>query len=148
MSWPIPADARRVFTDTAAYFAAVNRTDAGHTETSATMEELIVTRRRLFTTNFILAELHALLLTRLNRAVAAAALRRIEESRITTVVRVSARDERRAREIITRYEDKDFSLTDGTSFAVMERLHIRYAFTLDHNFAQYGWTVIGPSDAR
>jgi predicted nucleic acid-binding protein len=148
MSWSIPADARRVFTDTSAYFAAVNRTDANHAEAAAALAELVASRRHLFTTNFILAELHALLLARLNRTVAATALRQLDESRLTTVVRVSARDERRARQIIARYDDKDFSLTDATSFAVTERLHIRHAFSLDHNYAQYGWTLIGPPEAR
>ena len=51
----------------------------------------------------------------------------------------------RAREIIRQYEDKSFSLTDATSFAVMERLRISYAFTFDRNFAQYGFTILTPS---
>ena len=70
-------------------------------------------------------------------------LTEIDTSQVTTVVRVSARDEQRARAIIARYTDKDFSLTDATSFAVMERLGISEAFTLDQNFAQYGWTMLG-----
>ncbi len=41
-----------------------------------------------------------------------------------TIIRVSEADEQRAHEIIYQYDDKDFSLTDATSFAVMERLHI------------------------
>ena len=57
-----------------------------------------------------------------------------------TVVRVSMRDERRARAIVAQYSDKDFSLTDAMSFAVMERLGIGAAFTLDDHFAQYGFT--------
>ena len=136
--------ARRVFVDTAAYFAAANRRDANHPSATATMRELVAERRRLFTTNFILAELHALLLTRLNRQVAASVLREVAESRVTTIVRVSARDERRARDIIFQYTDKDFSLTDATSFAVMERLHISYAFSFDRNFAQYGFRLLPP----
>lgn len=61
----------------------------------------------------------------------------------TTVVRVSAEDEERARAIIFQYDDKDFSLTDALSFAVMERLRIRAALSFDRNFAQYGFQLLG-----
>jgi predicted nucleic acid-binding protein len=44
--------------------------------------------------------------------------------------------------IIYQYDDKDFSLTDATSFAVMERLRVPAAFTFDRHFAQYGFTVL------
>ena len=103
-------------------------------------------RRRLVTTNFVLAELHALLLTRLDRRVAARVLAEVDASALTTIVRVAARDEHRVREIVFDYDDKDFSLTDATSFAVMERLRIGQVFTLDRNFAQFGWTVLDPAD--
>jgi predicted nucleic acid-binding protein len=95
----------------------------------------------VFTTNFVLAETHALLLTRLNRFVAARFLDETEDMPVT-MVRVTEEDEQRARAIIRQYDDKDFSLTDATSFAVMERLAISQAFTLDRNFAQYGWVVL------
>jgi predicted nucleic acid-binding protein len=54
---------RRVFFDTSAYFAVANRRDASHASTRAVMEQLVAERRQLFTTNFIVAELHALLLS-------------------------------------------------------------------------------------
>lgn len=136
----------RVFVDTSAYFAVANRRDANHERAVAVMRHLVAERRRFFTTNFVLAELHALLLTRLDRQVARLVLEQTDASRLTTVVRVSARDERRARDIVSTYIDKDFSLTDASSFAVMERLRIAQAFTLDQNFVQFGWTVLGLSD--
>ena len=43
-----------------------------------------------------------------------------------------------------KYQDKDFSLTDAISFAVMERLQITQAFTFDRHFAQYGFTLVQP----
>ena len=110
------------------------------------MQALVEGRHRLVTTNFVLAELHALLLMRVNRRLAAQVLTAVDGSALTTIVRVAARDERRAREIIFGYMDKDFSLTDATSFAVMERLHIPQAFTLDRNFAQFGWPMLDLSD--
>jgi predicted nucleic acid-binding protein len=132
-----------VFTDTSAYFALSYTSDASHASAQVHMRELAAARCRLYTSNFIAAELHALLLTRINRFVAATALATLDASQLTTMERVTEGDELRAREIIARYTDKDFSLTDATSFAIMERLGISHAFTYDRNFAQYGWAVIG-----
>ncbi len=60
----------------------------------------------------------------------------------TSVVRVEEGDEERAFVIITRYQDKDFSMTDATSFAVMERLNLHWAFSFDSDFRQYGWNIL------
>ena len=51
----------------------------------------------------------------------------------------------RGQQIIFQYSDKDFSLTDATSFAVMERLRIGTAFSYDRHFAQYGFALLRPS---
>ena len=135
--------ARRVFVDTSAYFAAANRREAAHDRFGSLFWRVVNERWRLFTTNFVLAELHALLLARVDRYVALRVLAEVDASEATTIVRVSAGDEQRARTIIKQYDDKDFSLTDATSFAVMERLRISQVLTLDRNFAQYGWTFYG-----
>jgi uncharacterized protein len=100
-------------------------------------------RHRLTTTNAVLFELHGLLLNRLDRRVALATLSELRVSQ--TIVR--ERDEIRADEILTRYEDKDFSLTDALSFAVMERLGVGAALTLDRHFAQFGWVIIPFAEA-
>jgi len=142
MSAHRPSFSRRVFVDTSAYFAVANRRDTHHTAAQAALSQLIAEHRPLFTTNFILAETHALLLTKVNRDVAARVLFEIDKSQMTTIIRVSAADEARARDIIQQYQDKNFSLTDAASFAVMERLGISQAFTFDGNFSQYGYTVI------
>jgi predicted nucleic acid-binding protein len=89
----------------------------------------------------IVAEIHALLLKRVGRDVAALAVQWIDASS-TTIVRVTTDDETRAREIIFAHSDKDYTLTDATSFAVMERLHIGTAFTLDRHFIQFGFAIL------
>ena len=38
--------------------------------------------------------------------------------------------------------DKDWSLTDCLSFAIMEDMGIRDALTLDHHFEQAGFNII------
>ena len=58
------------------------------------------------------------------------------------VIRARAADEERAKQILFQYTDKDFSFADAISFAVMERLTIRLAFTFDRDFAQYGFPVL------
>ena len=135
---------RRVFADTSAYAALIDRTDLDHRDAVRIQTRLIAERWRIYTTNFIVAELHALLLARRDRSVAAKALRDIDQSVGTTIVRADEGDEQRAREIIYQYQDKDFSLTDALSFAVMERLGIGYAFTFDRHFVQYGFALVAP----
>lgn len=127
--------------DTSAYFALTDSRETTHQAARVIATRLGTERWRLFTTNFIVAETHALLLARLGRDPAARVLQEIDRGSIT-IVRVTAADEQRARKIIYQYDDKEFSLTDATSFAVMERLKIPYAFTFDRNFTQYGLTVL------
>jgi len=64
------------------------------------------------------------------------------EQSSTTLVWVTPRDVARAKAIVYQYDDKDFSLTDATSFAVMERLTIPQALSFDRNFVQYGISVL------
>ncbi len=139
-----PLGVRRVFVDTSALYALADPRDGNHAAASAIINHLADEPSQLFTTNFIVAEIHALVLTRRGRYRALQALEELYRSS-TTIVRVSAQDERQAMGILTRYDDKEFSLTDATSFAVMERLRIPHAFTFDHNFAQYGLTVLTPT---
>ncbi len=87
---------RRVFVDTSAYDAATIERDSRHAMVGATIERLVRDRRRLDTTNVVLAELHALVLTRGSAAAALRALERIRSSASTTVVRVTRHDEERA----------------------------------------------------
>jgi uncharacterized protein len=133
--------------DTSAYFALFDARDDNHEAARAIWTQFASEHWRTVTTNFLIAEAHALLLTRLGRESAIRFLDQFERS-TTTVVRISAADERRGREIIHEYEDKDFSLTDATSFSVMERLRIGYGFTFDRHFSQNGFASPVPANAR
>jgi predicted nucleic acid-binding protein len=131
-----------VFVDTSGLVALLADRDGRHADARMVQARLVRDRMQLVTTNFVLAEMHALLLVRVGRGHAIRSLLGIDRSD-TVVVRVAEEDERRAREILVRYDDKDFTLVDATSFAVMERLGITEAFTFDHHFVQFGLRVLG-----
>jgi predicted nucleic acid-binding protein len=46
-------------------------------------------------------------------------------------------EEQRAKEILARHADKDWTLCDAVSFAVLDARRVTRAFTFDHHFRQY-----------
>ena len=138
---PLPLRERRVFVDSSAYLALLDTDDEHHSEAIETLQELAQARYRQFTTNVLLIESHALILSVLGRGRAAQFLKDMQESN-TVVIRARAADEERAKQILFQYTDKEFSFADAISFAVMERLAIRLAFSFDRDFAQYGFSVL------
>ncbi|WP_422393007.1 23S rRNA-specific endonuclease VapC20 [Moorella humiferrea] len=92
----------------------------------------------LILTNFILAETHALILSRIGHELA----REWVKNLVWKIERVKEEDEKRAREIIIAYRDKSFSYTDATTFAVMERLNLKVALAFDNHFTQFGWQCL------
>ena len=125
---------RQVFVDTGAFYAALNRKDQYHREAAMLFDQAVAEEWRVLTSNFVVAETHALVLTRLGRDLAAEWLRSVPAD----VIRVTEQDEAKARRIIFGYQDKEFSYCDATSFAMMERLRIRSVMAFDPHFAQYG----------
>lgn len=128
----------QVLVDTSAVYALIDRDDAYHSKAVSLLRSLPRRGLRPFLTNFIMAETHALFLSRLGPEIARDWLLR----QVWPVERVTPQDEGKAKEIIQRYTDKTFSYTDATSFAVMERLGIREAFAFDPHFRQYGLKVL------
>jgi uncharacterized protein len=133
-----------VFVDTGAFGALALEADEYHQNASRLVVGLIAGRRSIVTTNFIVAETHAVVLARGGRDRALQALQLVERT-ADLIERISAEDERHARAILERYEDKSFSYTDATSFAVMERLGLTDVFTFDRHFAQFGFSPLKPN---
>lgn len=125
---------RVIFVDTSGIVAAMNVKDKHHEKARAVLGRLSQERCSLLTTNYVRAETHALLLARAGRDLA---LRFLEDETMA-IEWVYPEDEERALEILRTFHDKDFSLTDATSFAVMERLGVKEALSFDRHFIQYG----------
>jgi predicted nucleic acid-binding protein len=122
----------RLFVDTGAFYALGDRSDRHHHAARAAWLEAAESDE-LLTTDHVVVETWLLLRARLGRPAAIQwwdALRRGAVS----VIGVTSRDFERAREIVDRWKDQDFSLVDCTSFAVLERLGIGRAFAFDSHF--------------
>lgn len=130
-----------VFVDTSFFFALLVAQDGRHEDARRIYRAVLKDRRKLVVSHLVLIELHSLITRRVRAAVATAALFHIEASD-ATIIRVDENDELRARNILGAYSDKEFSLLDATSFAVMERLNLTTALSFDKHFAQFGWTVL------
>ena len=125
---------RGVLWDSSAILALIDADDADHHKAVEVAHEIAAERRPCFITNYIEVEAHALLLRKLGRALARDWLLRAT----LPVVRPTSDDEDRAKEIIATHTDKDWSLCDTMSFAVMDARRVRTAFSFDHHFQQYG----------
>ena len=128
-----------VMADTSAIYALLDRSDANHAQSVALLKKMRDTSDSIVITNFVVAETHALILSKLGYPVARSWL----EGQCWPVERATLEDEERAVEIICSYEDKSFSYTDAVTFAVMERLGIRMAFAFDKHFVQFGLSIYG-----
>jgi predicted nucleic acid-binding protein len=125
---------RSVLWDSSAILALLDADDADHARAVEVASTIASERRPSFITNYIEAETHALLLRKLGRGIA-------REWLLTgglTVVPALPADEQHAKEILTRHTDKDWTLCDAISFAVLRARHVTRAFTFDHHFRQYG----------
>jgi predicted nucleic acid-binding protein len=88
----------RVFVDTSGFYAALSRRDARHREAARLLRQAQREYWFLCTTNFVLAESHALILARMGCTRAWDFLRTMVAGR-TNVIGVEEADERRARAI-------------------------------------------------
>lgn len=125
---------RSVLWDSSAILALLDADDADHERAVAVARTIASERRPSFVTNYIEAEAHALLVRKLGRAIARAWL-------LTgglPVLPALPTEEQRAKELLVRYADKDWTLCDAISFAVLDARQVTRAFTFDHHFRQYG----------
>jgi uncharacterized protein len=129
-----------VLWDSSAILALLDADDRDHDHAVAVARVIAAAKRPSFITNYLEVEAHALLVRKLGRAIARDWLL----TATLPVVRVLPAEEQRAREIIARHSDKDWTLCDAMSFAVMDARRVSRAFTFDRHFRQYGrYQVLG-----
>lgn len=133
-----------VFVDTSAFFAIENEQDRHHADGLDTRHELMSKGERLVTSDYILDEVYTLIRMRVGHRAAVDFGESIRSSRFFRIEPVTTADFEAAWRIFRRYDDKPFSFTDCTTFALMERLKIGTAFAFDRNFREYGKFPVKP----
>ena len=125
---------RSVLWDSSAILALIDAGDADHGRAVAVARNIASERRPSFITNYVEAEAHALLVRKLGRLIA----RQWLLTGGLPVLRALPAEEQRAREILARQSDKDWTLCDAISFAVLDGRRVGRAFTFDRHFRQFG----------
>jgi predicted nucleic acid-binding protein len=120
------------FVDTSVWFAAVNSGDAWHVRA----KEVLTRAGPLVTSNMVLGETWRLLHQRVHLKAAEGFWHGIRRG-VARLEMVIAADMEAAWHIGQRFSDQEFSLTDRTSFAVMERLGLVTVASFDRDFAIY-----------
>ncbi len=145
------------FADTGAFVALAVGTDERHAAAQRSYDDLLGQGARLITTNHVVDETCTWLLRRVTnghqaaltfgvsvaRASAAVGLTQCREAircpGVLVVCYATPEIERAAWDIFGRYDAAGFSFTDCVSFAVMQSLGIKKAFTFDEHYDMLGF---------
>ena len=134
-----------MFVDTGAWYALLDRDDTNHHAAVKFKDSLVYP---LMTSNYIADEVITLTRNRLGHKVAVEIGQKLWSESIANLIYMTPQDEKRAWEIFVKYQDKAFSFTDCTSFALMERIGIIEVFAFDEHFRQYGNFIVSPLVSR
>jgi uncharacterized protein len=132
---------RSLFVDTSGWADPVLRNTPDHPAMEAFYRRAITDQRELVTTNYILAELIALLTARarMPRDRLLAVVDRLRKSTRVHIVQVDSTIDEQAWLLLHQHMDKAWSLADAASFVVMRQRGITEAFTSDLHFIQAGF---------
>jgi len=131
-----------VFVDTAGWMACADAADPGHERARDARDSALEQGNLLVATDYVLDETLTLIRMRLGLAAAKEWWEQIEgSSRLRWEWIGTARAEK-ARGVLFRHHDKDYSFTDCTSFVVMQELKLKQVLTTDRHFRQMGFQVV------
>jgi predicted nucleic acid-binding protein len=129
-----------LFVDTSIWYAAADSSDAGN----ACAKAILTSGEPLVTTDHVLVETWTLIRYRVGRPAAERFWEGLRAG-VASVEAVGVADLEAAWQIGAAWRDQDFSIVDRTSFAVMRRLGIERAASLDDDFAIFRF---GPNRRR
>ena len=132
----------KIFVDTSAWCALADVADKQHTKAVDILGEINRQNNSLLTTDYIFDETLTLLRFKLGHSMAVKFGEYLLASKVCQILEVDRKLRQRTWDIFVKYSDKKFSFTDCASFAVMDELNIKCAFSFDRHFKQYGFSVL------
>ncbi|APC08973.1 type II toxin-antitoxin system VapC family toxin [Neomoorella thermoacetica] len=133
---------KKLFVDTSAWVAVVNRRDQYHTIAAPFYKKALKEYGQLLTTNLVAAETYVLLRLDSGLDVALGWWEKISASLKIQVVYIDSDITTEAVKLLRKFDNQTFSLTDAVSFKVMEREGIEEAFAFDVHFKVAGFTML------
>jgi len=133
---------REIFVDAGAWIAISDTRDKYHAAAIQFYQRLLQERRRLVTTNLVVAEAHVVIRRAGGYQPAMRFLQSVRQSSRLLKVYSDPTLEAQAEAILRRYADQDFSFADAVSFAVMQERGITEAFAFDHHFSVAGFALV------
>ena len=130
---------KKIFVDTSAWYNLVDKDSQNH---KTAVQFLTDTTVPFITSDYILDETLTLIRSCLSHKAAITFWEHLINSHWATIIELSIQDKERAGAIFRKYSDKNFSFTDCTSFALMEHLDIKEAFSFDKHFRQIGLIMV------
>ena len=131
----------KLFVDTSGWASLADVSEPFYQKAKEIYAVTMQNRQRLVTTNYILAELVALMTSpmRFHRPRIIEFINGIKESPFFDVIYIDQVLDERAWELLSNRTDKKWSLIDYSSFIVMQENNITEALTTDHHFEQAGF---------
>ncbi len=129
----------RIFVDTSGWYALTDVRDPHPEPAKDWFEQNTLP---LVTTDYVLDETLTFIRMNLGHRMAVQFGERLLESALAQIVAVTYHDRQAAWQIFKKFKDQKFSFTDCTSFAVMKRLVLRQALTVDKHFRVMGFIVV------
>ena len=130
----------RIFIDTSAFFALLDRDDANHKKAKGIWSNLLTAENILITTNYILVESFALIQHRLGME----ALRGFQEDilPLINIEWVNAGAHKAGVSALLAASRRKLSLVDCVSFDIMRNLGVKTVFTFDPHFKEQNFNCV------
>jgi predicted nucleic acid-binding protein len=135
-------DNRPCFLDTSYLLALVNTRDQWHPEAMRWESRLAAQKQPLITTDYILVELADGLAAVRFRQRASSIVAALQASSAVTIIGASSQLLETALALYAGRPDKNWGLTDCTSFVVMGEQRVTSALTTDEHFRQAGYRAL------
>lgn len=132
--------ARETLVDTSGWLCHFDIAQPQHQDAITFIGVCLAEGRRLITTNYVLAELVALMSSRnVPRPSVIAHVETIKNHPNVDMIHIDSSLDADAWDKLKSRPDKDWSLVDCTSFVVMQQRGMTEALTTDHHFEQAGF---------